>query len=288
MGRTRLNVGALLAFGLIFGTAASAMALGDSRAATRQVLLTVRGNGAPRIAVRGGAHVAFSSRATLHAGDRILIVARPSGTSSFQDVAVCRRSPCLGTWVDQGPRTVVFQGLLAHGTSATAVVAKSRRVTVVWNGPISGGGTVTPPPVTPPPAPVVQSGHYQGSTSQNEAISFDVTADGTSIVRLSTGQVNESCTPDGSLYGGNLSDWTAPITAAGMFAISRAGTGTVGSSPSTDQTDITGRFSGALAQGTLVVRTAFVIDTTGQYGGGAVTSYSCTSNLQTWQATKTN
>lgn len=278
--------GALVALIVAVGTAAVTTAVADSRATSaRQVSLAIRGETAPHVSVGDGFRVVLSSSATLHKGDRILIGALANRSSPSENVAACRRSPCRGTWVAGGPRVVVFQALLAHGTGATAVLARSRRVTVTWRG-----ATVTPPPQppAPPPAPSIPSGHYQGSTSQNEAFSFDVTSDSTSIVHLSTGQVNQSCTPSSSLYGGNLVDWSAVIGRDGTFSISRPGTGLVGSSPSTVQTDITGRFSGALAQGTLIVRTTFTIDTTGQYGGGAVTSYSCTSNPQTWQATKTN
>ena len=77
----------------------------------------------------------------------------------------------------------------------------------------------TPSPTTPPPPPY-QSGHYAGKTSQLEDLEFDVSADGTMLMNLVTGQINESCT-DFNLFGGNLNapGNVASISSAGNFAI---------------------------------------------------------------------
>jgi hypothetical protein len=122
-------------------------------------------------------------------------------------------------------------------------------------------------------------GHYQGTTSQNEAFFFDVTADGFGLTGLGTGQVNESCDLNGlTLYGGNLRGGGANINPDGTFSISSSSDGMVGDSPSHDTTTITGRFTGATASGTILVTTSFA------YQG---TPVNCTSNAQTWTATHT-
>ena len=60
------------------------------------------------------------------------------------------------------------------------------------------------PPPTPPPAPVptAQPGHYHGTDSQLEVIDFDVRSDGRAVTSLTTGQINQGCTPPGHIYGG--------------------------------------------------------------------------------------
>ncbi len=114
------------------------------------------------------------------------------------------------------------------------------------------------PPPTPPPAPPAQAGHYHGTTTQLETFDFDVTADGTRVVNLSTGQINEGCTPPGHLYGGNFHNGFADISAAGDFKIDINYTGFVGSDPSTGRFTITGHFNGPTATGTLSDSTNFV------------------------------
>lgn len=133
------------------------------------------------------------------------------------------------------------------------------------------------------PAPTssarAQAGHYQGRTSQNEAFFFDVTADGSRVVNLGTGQINESCTPNAYLSGGNLNGFYGTIGAGGGFSIKRSGTSVVGGASSTYTVAIGGRFSGGIASGTIVVTSTFTYDST---------PYSCTSNNQTWYATRTS
>ncbi len=134
------------------------------------------------------------------------------------------------------------------------------------------------PPPTPPPAPPAQAGHYHGTTTQLETFDFDVTADGTRVVNLSTGQINEGCTPPGHLYGGNFHNGFADISAAGDFKIDINYTGFVGSDPSTGRFTITGHFNGPTATGTLSDSTNFV---------DQGVAYSCGSGVQNWTATRT-
>lgn len=137
-----------------------------------------------------------------------------------------------------------------------------------------------PPPAPPPPAPapLAQPGHYKGTTSQLEIIEFDVTADGTRVVALLTGQINEGCNPPAHLYGGNLHDGTAPIAADGSFKIDFDYTSQVGSDPSTGHFTLTGKFNGTGFTGTLQDNVSFT---------DQGTPYSCGSGLQTWTASRT-
>jgi hypothetical protein len=139
----------------------------------------------------------------------------------------------------------------------------------------------TAPPTPKPPAPTpAQPGHYHGTTSQLEVIDFDVTSSGTTVTNISTGQINEGCTPAGSLGGGNVRSGGAviPIAADGTFKLDYDYTGTVGGSPSTGHLTLIGHFTGATATGTLEDKTSFT------YNGVA---YSCGSGQQTWTASRT-
>jgi hypothetical protein len=137
----------------------------------------------------------------------------------------------------------------------------------------------TPPPTAPPPPPY-QSGHYAGKTSQLEDFEFDVSADGTTLMNLVTGQINESCN-DFNLFGGNIhaTGNIAPISTDGNFTIHHDGSGAFSDgTPYEEHLTITGHLSGTAATGTLLDTTSFT------YQG---TAESCTSNPQTWSASKT-
>ncbi len=137
-----------------------------------------------------------------------------------------------------------------------------------------------PVPPTPPPPPA-QAGHYHGTTSQLEVIDFDVTSSGRTVTNVSTGQINEGCTPPGSLSGGNYKSpggALIPISADGTFTIDFDYKGTVGGSPSTGHFTLIGHFTGAIATGTLEDKTSFTYNGVG---------YSCGSGRQTWTASRT-
>ena len=136
----------------------------------------------------------------------------------------------------------------------------------------------SPPPVPPPPpAPPATPGHYKGTTSQNEIIEFDVSADGTRVVALLTGQINEGCNPPAHLFGGNLHDGTAAIAADGTFKLDFDYTSSVGGDPSKGHFTLTGKFSGGSWTGTLEDKVSFTDEGT---------AYSCGSGTQTWTASK--
>jgi len=137
------------------------------------------------------------------------------------------------------------------------------------------------PPPAPPPPPALPAtpGHYKGTTSQNEIIEFDVSADGTRVVALLTGQINEGCNPPAHLFGGNLHDGTASISADGSFKLDFDYTSSVGGDPSNGHFTLTGKFSGASWTGTLEDKVSFTHEGT---------AYSCGSGTQTWTAARTS
>jgi hypothetical protein len=136
-----------------------------------------------------------------------------------------------------------------------------------------------PPPTPPAPTLHAQPGHYKGLTSQITDFEFDVTSDGNFVTHLVTGQINEGCTPEAHLYGGDLNFGTAtiPIAADGSFTIDESYQGTVDEDPSTGHLTIVGHLSGSMATGTLSDTLSFTHDGT---------QYSCGSGLQTWTATR--
>jgi uncharacterized protein with FMN-binding domain len=126
-----------------------------------------------------------------------------------------------------------------------------------------------------PAPPVYQDGHYVGTTSQFQPISFDVTSG--QIQNVTSGDVNESCNPPTNLYGGNVDVPQYTLNADGTFDVDWSGNGTVGASfPSTFHNVVTGRVQGGIASGTIKEDTSFE-----EYGKG----YICSSGLVTWTAT---
>jgi hypothetical protein len=138
---------------------------------------------------------------------------------------------------------------------------------------------VEPPPVTPPPAPPAQPGHYHGTTSQLETIDMDVTSDGRTVTNIHTGQINQGCTPPGHLFGGGISMATRTLGSDGSFVVDFPASGSFSDGTQyTAHYNLTGRFSGSTATGTLTVTTNFTANGT---------AYSCGSGQQTWTATRT-
>jgi hypothetical protein len=117
-----------------------------------------------------------------------------------------------------------------------------------------------PPPTPPPPPPPATIGHYDGHTTQNEEIFFDVTNGGYSLTGLYIHTVNQSCSPGGGIYGYfDYRNGVAPINQDGTFTIDIPSyftftDGTTGNGRFT----MHGGFSGALAAGNLTLTTSFV------------------------------
>jgi hypothetical protein len=136
-----------------------------------------------------------------------------------------------------------------------------------------------PPAPPPPPPPPAQPGHYHGTDSQLEVIDFDVRSDGRAVTNLTTGQINQGCTPPGHIYGGGLKDASAAISADGSFLIDFDYQGTFSDGTAYNgHFNLSGHFSGSSASGTLSATLNFA-------AGG--TGYRCGSGQQTWTANRT-
>jgi hypothetical protein len=142
---------------------------------------------------------------------------------------------------------------------------------------LRGGSTKPPPP--PPPPPPAQAGKYSGTTSQNERITFEVLGDGRTVAAFSIAFVNHSCTPSASLYGPlNLGSTTIPIAADGSLALNTEFSGSVSGFVSFHKLAVAGRFTGAIAAGTLKYDTTF---------SAQGVSYTCTAGNVSWTASRT-
>jgi hypothetical protein len=208
-----------------------------------------------------GQSVKVTATAKLPRGGRLLIVGTRTGMPNVK-VAECLRSPCTGTFRGRSAEVVEFQAfVIKRSGSKTTTLGRSKKTSVSWREP----------PASP--------GHYDGRTSQNEIFAFDVSADGTMITGLRTGQINQSCDPpDFYLSGGYLNNWSGSIQRDGGFTLGYNGPGTVGGNPATFKITIVGRFGTGTASGTIRDDVSWT-----QSG----TAYNCSSGDQTWSATKT-
>jgi len=137
--------------------------------------------------------------------------------------------------------------------------------------------TPPPPPPTPAPPPA-QPGHYKGTSSQLTVVEFDVRSDGRAVTSLTTGQVNQGCTPPGHLFGGGLQDASTPVASDSSFVVAFDLSGSFSDgTPYSGHYNLTGHFSGATATGTISVTTNFTDNGT---------AYSCGSGVQTWTASR--
>ncbi len=222
-----------------------------------------------------GQSVRVTAAAKLPRGSRLLIVKTRTGKASVK-VAECLRSPCTGTFRDRRVEVVSFQASVIKRTGLkTTTLGRSKKITVSWSKPTPTAPPIPPAPAPPPAAP----GHYDGRTSQNEIFAFDVSANGTSITGLHTGQINQSCNPpDYYLSGGYLNNWSGPIQRDGSFTLGYNGPGTVGGNAATFTITIVGHFGTGTASGTIRDDVSWT-----QNG----TAYNCSSGDQTWSATKT-
>jgi hypothetical protein len=131
--------------------------------------------------------------------------------------------------------------------------------------------TTTAP--APPPPPAYQTGHYVGTTSQFQPISFDVTTG--QIQNMTTGDVNESCSPQTNIYGNHLNIPQYTLNADGSFDVEWSAQGTIGTFPANYHTVVTGRVQGGIASGTIKIDNSFDAYSVG---------YVCSSGLVTWTA----
>jgi hypothetical protein len=137
-----------------------------------------------------------------------------------------------------------------------------------------------PPPAPPPqpPAPLWQPGHYHGLDSQNEVVDFD--ADAQAATNISTGQINQGCTPGGvTISGGGFDRDSTTIAGDGTFIVDFDFQGKFSDgTPYSGHLNFTGHLSGATASGTLSATLNFT---------SAGTGYRCGSGVQNWTAART-
>lgn len=271
------HVRRLLGLAVLAGCLATGVTAGASGgSAPINVTFALRGNAKTSVAVPTGYTVRFIARASMRRGDSIYMQALRVGDSALQTVARCNRSPCYGSWREPVPVRVLFQASLVRPVDAkTDVTTHSRTITVRW---YTGSGTGTTP--TPPQQP----GFYEGQTADGQPWQFYVSADGRSVVSLSTGELNESCNqPRTTLSGGNLSlPGPYPIAADGSFSIATTLDFLSNGSPAVDNVKITGRISSGTATGIYHVDTSVSV----KDRDGNTTNITCTTGDQTWRASK--
>ena len=108
---------------------------------------------------------------------------------------------------------------------------------------------------------------------------IDFDANGQTASNITTGQINQGCTPPGHIYGGGLDHSSRPISSDGTFVVDFAFQGTFSDgTPYNGHFNFTGRLSGSTASGTLSSTLNFT---------SSGTAYSCGSGVQTWTATRT-
>jgi hypothetical protein len=209
------------------------------------------------------------------AAQRVQPVARITATCTADEQAA--NQAALAAYVKQMARTrrVYFKKHRDRAHRRAFVKRQQTKLKAVQAA--AACQVVTPPP---PPTRPYQAGHYAGKTSQLENFEFDVSSDGSVLMNLLTGQINESC--EGfNLYGGNLREpgAVATISADGNFTIQQDGSSTFSDgTPYTEHLAITGHLSGTSATGTLLDTVSFTYNDT---------AVSCTSNPQTWSASRT-
>jgi hypothetical protein len=137
----------------------------------------------------------------------------------------------------------------------------------------------TPAPATPAPSPppVAQDGHYVGTTSNLTSITFDVSLGGAQVTNLVTGQINESCNPPDSLYGGGIANGSANVATDGSFSMSNPSydEGPLDGFDAVGHLSLQGQLSGMAASGTLNQGLSFG-------------PYVCDSGVVTWTAALTH
>ncbi len=124
------------------------------------------------------------------------------------------------------------------------------------------------------------AGSYSGSNAQGGGVTFSVSPDSTQIQNVQS-SVNITCSPSFSFGGGEVLIPSIAIAADGSFSGSSTGAGTIDSVPATFTYTFVGHFHGTNSSGSERVAGQLREDVTFTNG----TSFSCTSNLQSWSAT---
>jgi len=130
-------------------------------------------------------------------------------------------------------------------------------------------------------APPAVAGSYEGLSSQNEQVTFDVRAAGPAVTRFRINAVNQSCQPPDRLsISGPLEfgKGAARVGAAGTFGYRYSGPGTISGNTATFTIAVAGTFTGQRASGTVRFDARF---TQGD------TEFSCSSGDVAWTARRT-
>jgi hypothetical protein len=174
----------------------------------------------------------------------------------------------------QVTRPIKLTGL-PTGKFVLAITAKTsdgRSVTAKRTYHTCATKTVKPSSISP--------GSYSGSSG----VTFYVSADGTQVqdATIYAGNDNLGCTPGGSLQDNTFDIPSIAIAADGSFAGTATQTGVIHNSAATFTYTFSGHFHGTNASG--VERAAGTWRENITYNNG--TAYSCTSNTQSWSATR--
>ena len=132
-----------------------------------------------------------------------------------------------------------------------------------------------------------QAGSYSGSGETTDlggdtgSVSFYVSPDASTIqdLRATTYQL---CAPSAAVFVDKIQAASIPIESNGAFSYSGSSTGVFANTAATFKYTIAGHLHGLAASGEQ--RVAGQLTETISYGSG--TTYSCTSNLQSWSATR--
>jgi Divergent InlB B-repeat domain len=132
-----------------------------------------------------------------------------------------------------------------------------------------------------------QAGSYSGSAEATNvggdtgSVSFYVSPDASAIqdLRVTT---YELCTPSAAVFADKIQAASIPIESSGAFSYSGSSTGVFDNTAATFKYTIAGHLHGLASSGEQ--RVAGQLTETVSYGSG--TTYSCTSDLQSWSAAR--
>jgi hypothetical protein len=128
--------------------------------------------------------------------------------------------------------------------------------------------------------PAAVSGSYEGVSSQNEHVAFDVVAAGPVVTSFRINSLNQSCQPPDEVAISGPLDFgagKAPVAPAGTFTFRYLGPGTVSGNPATFDLRVTGTFTGTKAAGTARFDMTFT---------QSETAYTCSSGEVDWTASR--
>jgi hypothetical protein len=130
--------------------------------------------------------------------------------------------------------------------------------------------------------PAAVAGSYEGVSSQNEHVTFDVTSAvaGPVVTSFRINSLNQSCQPPDELSITGPLDFgagQAPVAPGGTFTFRYAGPGTVSGNPATFDIRVMGRFTGTKAAGTARFDMAFT---------KSETDFTCSSGEVDWTTSR--